>query len=482
MPLWQYAIKGRIVRVNRLKSDQSPLHSIKQQYPVLIIGGGIVGAGVFRDLSLHGIKSLLIDAKDFSSQTSRYSSKMLHGGIRYLENMDFGLVNEALLEKNLWLKLTPHLAREHRFYLPVYRHSKRPLWMIRLGLGLYDCLSLGKNTRHSSANAKKTLEALPGLNSEGLKGAGIYSDAVVDDLKLTLEVIFDGVHHGGDACNHIALTKVEKNNKNSYDVTLTDQLTSETKTIQSNQLVFCTGPFTDLTIKKLGLPWQDKLLTSQGSHLWLRHVDLPIKNPMVMTTADGRVIFVIPHIDKVLVGTTEVSAPVELSDMFDPKPTQAEIDYLIKSLKDFFPRFNTQSPILGTYAGIRPLIREDKDDRGKTSREHGHFKIEDDIHVLVGGKYTTFRTMAQDVARLIVKKAAGQYDKKKTLQPLSQRSIILPEVSQKYSFEEIIRSIDLVEQKELVRTAQDIINRTLPWPGLDERQKELTEYLVSKYC
>ena len=171
----------------------SPLLTIPHKTKVLIVGGGIVGAGVFRDLSLHGIDSIIIDKKDFSSQTSQSSSKMLHGGIRYLENFDFSLVWEALHEKNLWLKTAPHLCRDSSFYLPAFKESKRPLWMLKIGLFLYDFLSGFQNSPHEILNKEKTIKNRPLLNSKNLKGSGLYYDGLMDDIKITLEVIYDGL-------------------------------------------------------------------------------------------------------------------------------------------------------------------------------------------------------------------------------------------------------------------------------------------------
>ena len=183
---------------------KSPLDSISDSYDVAIIGGGIVGAGIFRDLSLHGAKCLLVDKNDFTSQTSQNSSKMLHGGIRYLENLDFELVWEALHEKNLWLRIAPHLCFEKDFHFPVYKDSPKPLWMVRIGLMLYDFLSNFLNKPHSILSPKELHDKFPTLNREKLKGIGVYHDVVVDDAKLTLEVIYDALlEKKGSAINYV---------------------------------------------------------------------------------------------------------------------------------------------------------------------------------------------------------------------------------------------------------------------------------------
>ncbi|MCR9205766.1 MAG: FAD-dependent oxidoreductase, partial [Halobacteriovoraceae bacterium] len=240
--------------------EKSLLKNIPSHTPVLIVGGGIAGAGVFRDLSLHNVPCVLIDKKDFTSQTSQSSSKMLHGGIRYLENMDFALVWEALHEKNLWLKLTPHLAYPEHFFLPVYKDSLRPLWMVRIGLFLYDLLSSFKNIPHKIASKDETLENFPFLKKEGLTGSGVYSDGVMDDAKMTLECIYDGmVSKDSYACNHVSFINATELNK-GYQVELKDENTGETKTIRTDHIVFTTGPFTDKVLSKLNLfPWSPKL-------------------------------------------------------------------------------------------------------------------------------------------------------------------------------------------------------------------------------
>ena len=164
-----------------------------KHYDVVIVGGGINGCGLLRDLALNGVKALLIDKGDYSAQTSQGSSKMLHGGIRYLENFDFGLIQEALEEKNLWLKLTPHLCFEREFYLPLYRYSKYTPWMLEAGLIIYDFLSHFQNRPHQMLNAEETMKLLPSIDSKGLKGSGKYYDGIVDDAKLSLECLYDAL-------------------------------------------------------------------------------------------------------------------------------------------------------------------------------------------------------------------------------------------------------------------------------------------------
>ena len=426
-------------------------------YNTVIVGGGIVGAGLFRDLALHHISTLIIEKGDFSSQTSERSSKMLHGGIRYLENFDFALVFEALHEKNLWLKLTPHLATEVAFYLPVYKDAKRPLWMIQLGMFLYDLLSSFENSPYKMLKAQAVLEDIPNLNESHLSGAGVYFDGVMDDAKITLEVLYDAlIEKNANALSYTEVTNVyKKGHLNVIECKnlLSDQIFETT----CENLIFALGPFTDKFLKKIPMyNWSDVLLPSKGSHLWISTKDLPLNHPIVITTKDDRVIFVIPHQDKILIGTTEVQYN---GDFFDVHPSEAEIDYLLKAINDYFPKLLiNRSHILSSFAGIRPLVKEnDGADRGKTSREHKIFQPFSDTYVIAGGKYTTFRVMGQSITQEICHKQGKSYNPDLTKSLLRQRSVILP-------FQWILPTDQqLVEicKTEVPKTFDDLILRRL---------------------
>jgi glycerol-3-phosphate dehydrogenase len=431
-------------------------------YKTVVVGGGIVGAGIFRDLTLNGVETLLIEKKDFSSQTSERSSKMLHGGIRYLENLDFALVFEALHEKNLWLKIAPHLARESAFYLPVYKDAKRPLWMITLGLFLYDFLSSFKNSPFKIRNTKEVLQDIPGLKATGLTGAGVYYDGIMDDAKITLEVIYDALKEPhASAMNYTEVFKTELNSDRTI-LHCRNTLTNEEFKIEAQKVVYALGPFTDQFLNAHSIyKWKNILLPSKGSHLWISAKDLPLTHPIVMTPKsqgkdDDRVIFVIPHGDQILVGTTEV--PTE-ENFFDVSPTPAEINYLLEALNDYFPdlRLN-HSHILSSFAGIRPLVKEGSDsDRGKTSREHKIFQPLANTYVIAGGKYTTFRVMGQEITREICHKFGHSYNEDLSLMPLRQKSVVLP-FHWKLPTQTELTAIC---ETEAPRTFQDLVQRRL---------------------
>ena len=429
---------------------------LDSHYDHLVIGGGVVGAGIFRDLSLHGENVLLVDKGDFSAQTSQSSSKMLHGGIRYLENFDFALVKEALHEKNLWVKLAPHLTQERMFSIPVYKESKWPLPLVAIGLFLYDLLSFFKNPRFKVRGKKSTLKNLTGLKGDGLRGSGLYSDAIVEDSKLALECIYSSINPKAHAQNYIEVTSVEKT-PSVLKVTLNSTLSNESFEITTHNLLFATGPFTDQLMKKLNLPWEEKMIFSKGSHIWLKSDCLELSDPMVLQTADNRVIFVIPQRGAILVGTTEKALNKD-TDIFNIKADQEEIDYLINCLKSYFPGADiTHSDIIKSFAGVRPLVAQGSKARGKVSRNHKVLKPCDHVYVVIGGKYTTFRVMASDLVKKLFKDLKRPYNPRLSKTPLTKKSVVGMEAPKDLSQNQIQKILDY----EMPRTKDDFYTRRL---------------------
>lgn len=443
-----------------------------KHYDVVIVGGGINGCGLLRDLALNGVSALLLDKGDFSSQTSQGSSKMLHGGIRYLENMDFGLVQEALEEKNLWLKLTPHLCFERDFYLPLYTYSKYSPWMLKCGLFLYDFLSHFQNRPHAMLDKTETLQKIPSLNPKGLKGAGRYYDGVVDDAKLSLECLYDAlIEPQVRALSYHEVTAVQKK-YDGHEITYESVFDRKKETVHATLLVFTTGPFTDKLLPALGIPWTPKLALSKGIHLWLKEGSIKAYGSVVLTTKDNRVVFVIPQRGSILVGTTET--PVR-ENIFNIEAQEDEVDYLLGVLNQYFPNCSLDhSSILSTFAGVRPLVREEgahADGLGKVSRFHKIFRPDSHTYVLLGGKYTTFRRMNQELAQEIVPRLGLRYQPNLTLNPLRQRSI-MPTFGQRPQLtEELLKKII---KSERVTTFDDLVKRRL---SLIKRPEDLKDIM-----
>ncbi|MBP9674821.1 MAG: FAD-dependent oxidoreductase, partial [Bacteriovoracaceae bacterium] len=359
-------------------------------FEVAIIGGGITGIGLLRDLSLHGVKTALIEKNSFASQTSSQTSKMLHGGIRYLKTLDFDLIAEALQEKEVWLKLLPEYCERKNFYFPLYKKNTPSPFTLNLGLSFYDLLSHFKN-RHQMIGSKKLLSIFPTLASQHLLGAGVYSDAIMSDQKLALACLQDALH---ESCvstfEHNFLQTVEPASK-GFHLTL-----SSGKKISCAHLVFCTGPFTDKLLENFNfLNWKPRLSLSKGSHLWVSHKIFNMPHPLVLPVDNKRIVFAIPHKEAILLGTTE-----EKDETFSLEISPAEKIYLQSVWNSYFPAHPLHEEfIVGSFAGIRPLVSEGNKELGLVSRHHQVLRPHPLIHVILGGKYTTFRTMVQETAR-----------------------------------------------------------------------------------
>jgi glycerol-3-phosphate dehydrogenase len=428
---------------------------ITNKTDVLVIGGGITGAGILRELALHGLSTVLLEKSDFSGQTSQGSSKMLHGGIRYLENLDFSLVFEALREKNIWLKLTPHLCYPQTFYMPSHKLSKYPKIALFAAVKLYHALSLFKDGRSGVCSRGQFKQLFPLIDDQNINGGAFYSDAIVDDARLCIECILDACTYPNiEAHNYIEVKSITKKADN-YSVVYFDHQTQLSSTIQAKHVVFATGPFTDHIMQTLKIDWEPVLIPSKGTHIWIKADKLKMSHPMVLQTQDNRVVFVIPQKGAILVGTTEIE--LEKAE-FDIKPSQVEIDYLIKQLNIYFPKAMLDgSDIISSFAAIRPLVGEHGRDRaGKVSRHHQIYRPQKNMYAIVGGKYTTFRIMAQDVVKLILPSFNISFNPGLSLNEFKYQSQVKP-------FEQLTNSqlMETAKNDEFAVTSEDIWRRRL---------------------
>ncbi len=385
----------------------------KNPFDILIIGGGITGAGIARDAASRGLKVLVVEKHDYAWGTSSRSSKLIHGGVRYLENLEFKLVQESTLERALLWKLAPQLAKPLAFLFPAYKNSRVPLWKLNIGLWLYDFLARFQVPEiHKKFSAQKLLTLEPALKQEGLTGAIHYFDGATDDALLTLVNILDAQTLGAKALSRAECTAISWNEKTSksfkefHSIEIEDKLSSEKKNIRARVVVSAAGPWTDALLAKLvsdSKKASAKLLRpTRGSHLVVSQEKLPLKHAVVMThPKDGRVLFGIPWGDFTVVGTTD------LDDSGNPEQTQMtgeEVDYLLKSALDYFPAHPlTRSDVISTWTGLRPLMAPASDmSESNVSREHYINFIDPGLLVVAGGKLTTFRQMAEECVDRIV--------------------------------------------------------------------------------
>jgi len=371
-----------------------------QHFDVVIIGGGINGAGIARELSLRGLKVGLFEKNDFGSGTSSASSKLAHGGLRYLEQREFGLVFEACRERERLLRNAPHLVKSLPFILPIYKDSPRPKWQIQIGLWLYDILSRFKTAHpHKMLSVKQTLELAPALNPENLVGGALYYDAQMDDARIVLENVLEAEYNGAAVHNYTEVVKFDKEDGIIKSAYIRGKNSESLYQITGDLFINTTGPWSDIVSKIINPETESRLRLSKGIHIIVPSLT---QDKAVLLTAkqDGRVFFVIPWQGHSLVGTTETDYTGNPDDV---TATDADIDYLLNEIKRVFPTSQlSKDHIISTFAGLRPLVHSENQTAGSTSREH-HIIEEGNVIHLLGGKYTTYRKMSEDVAKLVFK-------------------------------------------------------------------------------
>ncbi len=369
-----------------------------EKFDLVIIGGGINGAGVARDASLRGLKVALVEARDFASGTSSRSSKLIHGGLRYLENYDFKLVFEALNERTKLFGIAPHLVHPLRFMIPLYASSRVGMFKMGLGMWAYDVLALFQAPEfHERLSAKTTLGRMPIVNSHDLKGSYVYSDAYMDDDRLVHETLRSAHEAGAVFANYMKASEIRWDEKGQFQSLLVqDTETQEKIWIQGQHLVSTVGPWTDQLGHALFKKWEDVLRPTKGIHLTFLKERLPLSSAVVMAAEKGdRIVFGIPRHEMVIVGTTDTDYKGSPSDVV----TESEdVEYLLSIVNSYFPGADIRKEdIVASYAGVRPLVRDDSSSEGKTSREHLIWGDPRGITFIAGGKYTTYRLVAQQV-------------------------------------------------------------------------------------
>lgn len=380
------------------------------RFDLLVIGGGIVGAGVARDAAMRGLRTCLVDQHDFASGTSSRSSRLLHGGLRYLEQGRVFLVREASVEKKVVQKIAPHLVQPLGFAFPSFRGVGRPLWQLKIGVKLYDLLCSGKNFQPSRGlTADETGQMLPGIKRDGLAGSAFYFDALTNDARLVLDTLRSAAAHHAVLLNYASFIDSHRQS-GFWACNLVDQETGQPIRIEAKSIVNATGPWANrLPHSKV------QLRLSKGIHIVLRSDQLPVKSAAVI--AEGkRILFVIPWSDRVIVGTTDTD--------FDGKPeavsTNAnDVQYVLSTLKSYFPEANLgSSDLCSVWAGLRPLIADPNGSPSDISRAHQIKSPEPFWWDVAGGKLTTYRLMAEQTVDRVIAELGQRYQACRTASEL----------------------------------------------------------------
>jgi glycerol-3-phosphate dehydrogenase len=363
---------------------------MQEIYDLAIIGGGINGAGIARDASQRGLKVILFEKHDFAFGASSKSSKLAHGGLRYLQYFNFGLVQESLAERSTLQKIAPHLVKMARFIFPIYPHTPSK-WLVQLGLNVYDFLSPSSVAKHQNLTPEEVQNLFPQIQDIGLSGGCLFSDAIMQDSRLVLENILTAQAQGAEALNYTPVTSIEKIDKQLFKVYSRDQFAL------AKCIVNATGAWSP-EVQKLDPAYEKlELAPSKGIHLVIPLIN-PIYPLILIAPQDRRILFLIPWNGYSLLGTTD--------SPFTGNPdkvevSQQEIDYLLIAFNAYFPKITVKP--FSAFAGVRPLLKEDYKSTSATSREHRLLQSSTGIFHLLGGKYTAYRLMAEQTVDAVCK-------------------------------------------------------------------------------
>ncbi|GIL05643.1 MAG: glycerol-3-phosphate dehydrogenase [Betaproteobacteria bacterium] len=442
-----------------------------QPWDAVIVGGGATGLGIAVDAAARGLRVALIEARDFGSGTSSRSTKLVHGGVRYLAQGNVKLVREALEERATLLAIAPHLVHPLEFVVPCYRPLERPF--LRVGLGMYDLLAGRRSvgpTRWLSRD--ETLARLPGIRPEGLRGGVSYWDGQFDDALMCIALMQTAYALGATPINYVCCEGLHLRDGRIASVRAVDAETGESFELATTCVFNAAGVWVD-GVRRLADPDARKLITvSQGSHLVVERDFLPGSAAlMIPKTRDGRVLFVIPWFDKLLIGTTDGPRP---DAPWEPQPSREEIEFMLETARGYLARPITTADVRASFAGLRPLF--DPGRAGSTaaiSREHAVLTEFGNLISIVGGKWTTYRKMAVDA--LAAARRAGLLDAR------SARTEDLALVVDRVLVDPARRSAPDAGYAEhcrrftQARTAEDIVARRARLAYLDRARAERTQ-------
>lgn len=375
----------------------------KEYYDVIVIGGGITGAGITLDAVTRGLKVALIEMHDFASGTSSRSTKLVHGGLRYLKQFEIKMVAEVGKERAIVYKNGPHVTTPEWMLLPIHNRGTFGKFSTSIGLRIYDFLAqVNETERRRMLSRNETLQLEPLIKESGLKGGGYYVEYRTDDARLTLEVIKAAVSSGAHALNYLKADSFLYERNRITGVNVTDLLSGKSYQIFGKKIVNATGPWVDLFREKEGSIRTKQLRLTKGVHIVIDQKDFPLKQAVYFDTPDKRMIFAIPRDGKTYVGTTDTFYE---GDPATPKMTLKDRDYLMEAILYMFPNVKlTAAQIESSWAGVRPLIYEEGKDPSEISRKDEIWESETGLISIAGGKLTGYRKMAEEVVDLLVSK------------------------------------------------------------------------------
>jgi glycerol-3-phosphate dehydrogenase len=374
-----------------------------EQFDLLVIGGGITGCGVARDAAMRGLRVALFEGDDFASGTSGRSSRLIHGGIRYLERAQLHLVHESIRERQTLLRIAPHIVKPLAFTWPIYRGARVGKLKLSAGLLVYQLMAAGRSRRHFTLNAAETIAREPALEGAGLTGGAVYYDACTDDARLTVANALSARENGAVVANHTRVTELLRENGRAIGAIVTPRHADEAHGVRARVIVNATGV------------WENSFITderarrrrgSKGAHISVARERVGNRDALTLISPiDGRVMFCLPAGPQTIIGTTDTwtnESPETVHASFE------DVDYLLRSANSYFPRAQlTRADVVSAWAGIRPLASASATNPSAVSREHSIVTDSSGVISVTGGKLTTYRSMAAEIVDL-VQRSLGQ--------------------------------------------------------------------------
>jgi len=374
----------------------------EERFDVLVVGGGITGAGVARDAAMRGLKTALVERDDFASGTSSRSSRLVHGGVRYLEHGHLHLVFESSRERRTLLRIAPHLVRPLRFTWPVYQGARVPLWKLGVGLFMYDALAVFRNVQgHRLLTSEEVSGEEPALSRENLVGGASYYDASTDDTRLTLANVIAAEESGAVVVNHAAVVGVIREGERIVGAVVREEGDEAQLSVRARVIVNATGPWTDAVRAMDGDAQANAVRATKGVHIAVPRERLATHAALtLLSPTDGRVMFALPSTATTIVGTTDTPTDEPPERV---RASRQDVDYLLAAANFFFPAARlTPADVVAAWAGIRPLVASGfTRDPASASREHRIDRSASGMISISGGKLTTYRSMAAEVVDVV---------------------------------------------------------------------------------
>ncbi|MDQ0270473.1 glycerol-3-phosphate dehydrogenase/oxidase [Cytobacillus purgationiresistens] len=380
------------------------------QYDVLIIGGGITGAGIALDAVTRGMKVALIEMQDFAAGTSSRSTKLVHGGLRYLKQLEVGVVAEVGKERAIVYENGPHVTTPEWMVLPFHTGGTFGKYSTSIGLKVYDFLAgVKRSERRKMLTADETILKEPLIKKEGLNGGGYYVEYRTDDARLTIEVIKEAAARGAHLMNYVKADRLIYHDGKVVGIQAEDQLSGGRLEVRAKKVINAAGPWVDSIRKMNGSLSKKTLKLTKGVHIVLDQSVFPLKQAIYYDTPDKRMVFAIPRDGKTYVGTTDTFYQ---HDPRQPKITKEDRNYLLSSIHYMFPTVNiSEKDIESSWAGVRPLIYEEGKDPSEISRKDEIWESDTGLITIAGGKLTGYRKMAESIVNLIAKKFKDEHDR-----------------------------------------------------------------------